>query len=118
MRLPPARRRSAISASISRFGCPTGTTTSATTEATVTALGLIAAQAVEILVHSNLDDGFAGLFADMSATLGMVLIEKYIVEELIGARVPAIASAIILPAARLRLAFHRRSPELTTDRAR
>src|ERR1700675_1163805 len=32
----------------------------ATTEATVTALGLIAAQDVEILVHSNLDDGFAG----------------------------------------------------------
>ena len=58
----------------------------ATTEATVTALGLIAAQDVEILVHSNLDDGFAGLFADMSATLGMVLIEKHIVEALIGAR--------------------------------
>ncbi|MBZ9772875.1 cobalamin B12-binding domain-containing protein [Mesorhizobium sp. CO1-1-8] len=58
----------------------------ATTEATVTALGLIAAQDTEILVHSNLDDGFAGLFIDMACALGMVLIEKHIVEKLIGAR--------------------------------
>lgn len=58
----------------------------ATTEATVTALGLIAAQDAEILVHSNLDDGFAGLFIDMACALGMVLIEKHIVEELIGAK--------------------------------
>lgn len=40
----------------------------ATTEATVTALGLIAAQPVKVLVHSNLDDGFAGLFADGALT--------------------------------------------------
>jgi methylmalonyl-CoA mutase cobalamin-binding subunit len=59
----------------------------ATTEATVTALGLLAAQDAEILVHSNLDDGFAGLFLDMACALGMVLIEKHIVETLIGARV-------------------------------
>lgn len=58
----------------------------ATTEATVTALGLIAAQPVEVLVHSNLDDGFAGLLSDMSSALGMVIIEKHIVETLIGAR--------------------------------
>jgi hypothetical protein len=58
----------------------------ATTEATVTALGLLAAQPAEILVHSNLDDGFAGLFIDMACALGMVLIEKHIVEDLIGAR--------------------------------
>lgn len=58
----------------------------ATTEATVRALGLIAAQEAEILVHSNLDDGFAGLFLDMASALGMVLIEKHIVEDLIGAR--------------------------------
>ena len=38
----------------------------ATTEATLVALGLVAAQDAEILVHSNLDDGFAGLFADAS----------------------------------------------------
>jgi hypothetical protein len=58
-----------------------------TTEATLVALGLVAAQDVEILVHSNLDDGFAGLFADTSAAIGMVLLEKYIVEDLIGASV-------------------------------
>ncbi len=58
----------------------------ATTEATVTALGLIAAQEAEILVHSNLDDGFAGLFLDMTSAFGMMLIEKHIVEDLIGAR--------------------------------
>ncbi len=58
----------------------------ATTEATVTALGLIAAQEADILVHSNLDDGFAGLFLDMCCSLGMVLVEKHIVEDLIGAR--------------------------------
>ena len=78
----------------------------ATTEATVTALGLIAAQDVEILVHSNLDDGFAGLFADMSATLGMVLIEKHIVEALIGARTSH-CFGHHFTAPRLRLAFHR-----------
>ena len=59
----------------------------ATTEATVTALGLIAAQKEEILVHSNLDDGFVGMFRDMSSALGMVIIEKYIVEDLIGANI-------------------------------
>lgn len=58
-----------------------------TTEATVTALGLIAAQDETILVHSNLDDGFAGLFIDMACALGMVIIEKHIIETLIGARV-------------------------------
>jgi methylmalonyl-CoA mutase cobalamin-binding domain/chain len=57
----------------------------AATEATVVALGLIAAQPVEVLVHSNLDDGFAAVFTDLSSALGMVLVEKYIVEDLIGA---------------------------------
>ncbi len=59
----------------------------ATTEATLRALGLIAAQDAEILVHSNLDDGFAGLFLDMTSAFGMALIEKQIVEDLIGASV-------------------------------
>ncbi|PHP65927.1 hypothetical protein CSC94_16545 [Zhengella mangrovi] len=58
----------------------------AMTEATVTALGLIAAQNADILVHSNLDDGFAGLFLDMTSAFGMMLIEKHIVEDLVGAR--------------------------------
>jgi len=58
-----------------------------TTSATLKALGLIAAQEVEILVHSNLDDGFAALFCDLSCCLGAVLLEKYIVDDLIGANI-------------------------------
>ncbi len=57
------------------------------TEATLRALGLIAAQPVEVLVHSNLDDGFAALFTDLSCVLGAVLIEQHIIDRLIGARV-------------------------------
>ena len=59
----------------------------ATTQATVTALGLIAAQPAQVLVHSNLDDGFAGLFTDLTSAFGMALIERHIVEDLIGAQV-------------------------------
>ncbi len=58
-----------------------------TTSATLKALGLIAAQEVEVLVHSNLDDGFAALFCDLSCCLGAVLLEKYIVNDLIGANI-------------------------------
>ncbi len=84
----------------------------ATTEATVTALGLIAAQPVDVLVHSNLDDGFAGLFADISSALGMVLVEKYIVETLIGARLSH-CYGHHFTAPLLRLAFHRALAEVT-----
>lgn len=56
----------------------------ATTESTLTALALVAAQPVEVLVHSNLDDGFAGLFTDISSVLGLVLLEKHIIEGLLG----------------------------------
>ena len=59
----------------------------AITKATLTALGLIAAQDVEVLIHSNLDDGFAAMFTDLSSSLGAVLIEKYIVEDLIGGHI-------------------------------
>jgi len=58
-----------------------------TTAATVTAIALLGAQPVECLVHSNLDDGFAALFTDLACSFGAVLIERHIVEELIGARV-------------------------------
>ncbi|MEH6445333.1 MAG: hypothetical protein V7784_15670 [Oceanospirillaceae bacterium] len=56
----------------------------ATTEATVKALGLIAAQPQTVLVHSNIDDGFGAQFSDLACCLGAVMIERYIVEELIG----------------------------------
>ena len=55
-----------------------------TTVETVKALALIAAQPEEILVHSNLDDGFAATFRDAACALGAVLIERYIAEDLLG----------------------------------
>jgi len=51
---------------------------------TVKALGLIAAQPVEVLVHANLDDGFAATFADLASCLGAALLERHIVEDLLG----------------------------------
>jgi methylmalonyl-CoA mutase cobalamin-binding subunit len=59
----------------------------AATAATVTALGLIAGQSAEVLIHSNLDDGFAATLSDLACVLGTALIEKYLVEDLIGGRV-------------------------------
>lgn len=58
----------------------------ATTKATVQALALCAAQPVPVLIHSNLDDGFAALFTDLSCALGAVLLERYVVETLMGCR--------------------------------
>ena len=58
-----------------------------TTAETVKALALCAAQPVDILVHSNLDDGFAALFTDLTCGIGAVLIEQYIVDDLIGGRI-------------------------------
>jgi len=55
-----------------------------TTAETVKALALCAAQPVEVLIHSNLDDGFAALFCDLACSVGAVLIERHIVEELVG----------------------------------
>ncbi|MDJ0949846.1 MAG: cobalamin-dependent protein [Alphaproteobacteria bacterium] len=59
----------------------------ATTAETVKALALAAAQPVDILIHSNLDDGFAALFHDLACCLGAVLLEQHIVEGLIGGRI-------------------------------
>ena len=56
------------------------------TAETVRALALCAAQPVPVLIHSNLDDGFASLFCDLACGIGMVLLERYIVEDLVGAR--------------------------------
>lgn len=67
------------------FRMPVGDDDVATTRETVRALALIAAHPREVLVHSNLDDGFAALFCDMACALGAVLIERHAVETLIGA---------------------------------
>lgn len=53
------------------------------TAQTIKAISLCAAQPVPILIHSNLDDGFAALFTDLACALGAVLIEQYIVNELL-----------------------------------
>ena len=57
------------------------------TESTVKALVVMAAQPQQILVHSNLDDGFAALFTDLACSLGAVRLEQYVVEQLIGGSV-------------------------------
>ncbi|MBT4889969.1 MAG: hypothetical protein HON65_10485 [Rhodospirillales bacterium] len=59
----------------------------ASTQATVSALALCANQPVDILIHSNLDDGFAALFSDLSCALGAVLLEQYIVTDLMGCQI-------------------------------
>ena len=58
----------------------------ADTEVTLEALALAAAQPVDVLIHSNLDDGFAALFTDLACSLGAVLLEQYIIEDLIGGK--------------------------------
>jgi methylmalonyl-CoA mutase cobalamin-binding subunit len=55
-----------------------------TTAESLKAIALTAAQPVEVIVHSNLDDGFASLFTDLACSLGAILIEQYIVDELCG----------------------------------
>lgn len=55
------------------------------TRATVQAIGLIAAQAVPVIVHSNLDDGFAAQFTDLTSSLGMIVLEREIITGLSGA---------------------------------
>jgi methylmalonyl-CoA mutase cobalamin-binding subunit len=58
-----------------------------TTAETIKALALCAAQPVDILIHSNLDDGFSALFCDLTCSIGAVLLEQYIVDDLIGGRI-------------------------------
>ena len=55
------------------------------TRATVLALGLIASQPVPVIVHSNLDDGFAAQFTDLASCLGMAILEKSVITGLVGA---------------------------------
>ena len=77
-----------------------------TTAETLKALALAAAQPVDILIHSNLDDGFAAVFHDLACSLGAVLLERYIVEDLIGGRIgPCYGHTFSDPLARL--AFQR-----------
>jgi methylmalonyl-CoA mutase cobalamin-binding domain/chain len=55
-----------------------------TTAESLKAIALTAAQPVPIIVHSSLDDGFASLFTDLACSLGAILLEQYIVDDLCG----------------------------------
>lgn len=55
-----------------------------TTAESLKAIALTAAQPVEVIVHSSLDDGFASLFTDLACSLGAILLEQYIVDDLCG----------------------------------
>lgn len=59
----------------------------AATRETVRAIGLIAAQPVPVIVHSNIDDGFGAQFTDLASCLGMMMLEKDLIERLAGAPV-------------------------------
>jgi methylmalonyl-CoA mutase cobalamin-binding subunit len=53
----------------------------------VKALGLMASKAAEgAVVHSYLDDGFPAQFGDYSSYLGWAQFERYLIEDLIGAK--------------------------------
>lgn len=69
------------------FELPGWTDDVQTTEASIIAISLAAAQKVPILIHSNIDDGFASRFTDLASALGSVLLEQYIVDELLGGKV-------------------------------
>lgn len=85
----------------------------ACTAATVEALALIAAQPIEVLVHSNLDDGFAALFQDLGSVMGAVLLERHI-GSLIGATVSHCWGHHFSDPVR-RLAFHVALAEVAGD---
>jgi methylmalonyl-CoA mutase cobalamin-binding subunit len=55
-----------------------------TTSESLKAIALTAAQPVEVIVHSSLDDGFASMFTDLACSLGAILLEQYIVDDLCG----------------------------------
>ena len=70
------------------FDPPPGWDDVATTEATVQALGAMAAKrAAGALVHSYLDDGLAVQFTHYGYHVGWAALERYVVEELCGARI-------------------------------
>ena len=75
-------------------------------ESTIKAIALLGAQPKEMYVGSNADDGFGPLFTDLACTFGLVLVEKHLVETLIGARhVTVFGNMFADP--RTRMAFQR-----------
>ena len=84
------------------------------TVATIKGLALAAAQPIEILIHSNIEDSFAPLFSDLCCCLGMVLVEQYIVGDLIGGKV-AHCYGQTFPHSLHRLAFQRALGRVAPD---
>ena len=58
-----------------------------TTRSTLGAIALMAAQPETVLIHSNLDDGFAAVFEDLSSAVGAAMLERYLVEDLMGGHI-------------------------------
>ena len=66
---------------------PGWTDTVATTAETVKAISVMGALRENgALVHSYLEDGFGALFCDCATTAGWAYLEKYIIEDLLGAK--------------------------------
>ena len=84
------------------------------TIATIKGLALAAAQPVDILIHSNIEDSFAPLFSDLCSCLGMVMLEQYIVGDLIGGKV-AHCYGQTFPDSLKRLAFQRALGRVAPD---
>lgn len=58
-----------------------------TTRETAKALAMVAALREQgALVHSYLDDGYGALFTDYATAVGWVMFEKYIIDDLVGAK--------------------------------
>lgn len=69
------------------FDIPGWTDIPYTTQETVKAIAVLAGKRDRgTLLHSYLDDGVAALFNDHASIAGWAIIERYIIEELIGAR--------------------------------
>src|SRR5688572_29889780 len=84
-----------------------------TTAESLKAIALISAQPVEVIVHSNLDDGFASIFTDLSCSLGSILLEQYIIDELLGGHAAySFGNTYAKPFSRL--AFQRAAQRIST----
>jgi methylmalonyl-CoA mutase cobalamin-binding subunit len=83
-----------------------------TTAESLKAIALTAAQPVPIIVHSSLDDGFASMFTDLACSLGAILLEQYIVDELLGGH-SSYSYGNTYARPDLRLAFQRAAQKVT-----
>lgn len=83
-----------------------------TTAESLKAIALTAAQPIEIIVHSSLDDGFASMFTDLSCSLGAILLEQHIVDDLCGGHASySFGNTFAQPFTRL--AFQRAAQKIT-----